>query len=278
MDLIANKAISAFCILCPDAEAVLPFYMQLLGFRLQRSEESFYSFVRRGTATTLCLWEIGHLAEHTDYATYSTAVIPSKVMLSLTLAEKAELDKLYRELKAADLLLTEPAGNHPYGFYFIDPCAVIWELRLANNPAQAMALDRITLLCQDVAAAKSFYETKLALPETPLAAGRVTYPAVDNTSLSLLDVQHASTILAKLDFAAQLELWSATTSMLALAYESTAQLQTAYRSLSENGVLFDHEPTYFAWEFNASYFRDPENNIWELFEMPSNIAQRQLRN
>ena len=278
--LFANSAISAFCILCHDADAVLPFYTEVLGFTVQRAEECFYSFARRGTATTLCLWEIGHLAQHTTYATYTAAEIPNKVMLSLTLAGRAELDALCQKLKAEGEVLSEPAGIHPHSFHFVDPCAVIWEVRVADVPAQTetVALDRITLLCQDLPAARAFYDDKLALPTSPVQSGRVTYPAVNNTSLSLLDVRQASNLPGLPDFIAQFGSWSATTAMLALAFDSLLLLQAAYGSLTKSGVLFDHAPTYFAWAFNACYFRDPENNIWELFEMPSNIAQRQLSN
>lgn len=279
MSLIQDKPVSAFCILCHDADAVLPFYEELLGFKLQRAEESFYSFVRRGSATTLCLWEIRHIARHTDFNAYHELDVPKKVVLSLTCPTKADVDQLYLDLgKTAATLLSGPPSDEIVGFYFADPCGMIWEVKASDHLVgdNTLALTRITLICQNFELTKAFYEFKLSQPSIPAEAGRVTYPAINNTSLSLWDAKYAAKSLSALDFTAQNHAWGAHTAMLAHPFGSFDQLQSAYESLSEKGILFDHAPAFFDWEFNASYFRDPENNIWELFEMPINIEERQL--
>jgi len=279
MRLGGHEPITAFCILCHDADAVLPFYCDILGFDPKRAEESFFHFDRRGTATALCLWEIGHLARHTVFTNYSDTAVPNKIVLSLTMTSRVEVDALRQKLAAANMrLLADLGEGDEYGFYFIDPCAVIWEVRVRENKdsCDVLALDRITLICQDLTATKTFYESKLGFPSGKSVNGRVTYAAVDHTALSLWDCTAASTALNTVDFRNQKQVWSANTAMLAYSFEKIEYVQTLYDGLSAAGVPFDEAPTHFAWDFSACYFRDPEDNIWELFEVPANIKQRML--
>lgn len=278
--LLKNKHISAFCILCHDADSVLPFYQDVLGYELRRAEESFYAFDKRGSATTLCLWEIGHIAEHTVFETYSPSSIPNKIILSLNLATQQDVDSLYDNLQKENVrLLSSPSKQNDYRFAFIDPCSMIWEVQIneSGNPqAESIALDRITLICQDLNGTKAFYEEKLCYPSSPEVDGRVTYPAVNNTSLSLWDYNSAAGALGLPTLKQQQPAWTAHTAMLAYAYDHISQLESLHDKLAGSGFTFDHAPAYFDWDFSACYFRDPENNIWELFEMPQNIDQRML--
>ncbi len=281
MDLGRLSPIGALCILCHDADLVLPFYRDLLGFEPRRAEESFYHFARRGSATALCLWEIGHIARHTVFTAHPATHIPSKFTASLSMPSAADVDALHGNLAVEKVrLLSEPAErDQAYGFDFVDPCAVIWEVRASESSAKAgavLALERITLLCRDMAATQAFYEDKLKFPAQRPLQGRVTYPAVKGMALSLWDIAAAAARLGLPDLAMQQAGWSAKTAMLAYSFDRLDQVQGLYRDLRETGVLFDHEPAHFDWDFNAAYFRDPEDNIWELFETPSNIEQRML--
>jgi len=273
--------ISALCILCHDADRVLPFYRDVLGFEPRRAEESFYHFARRGTATSLCLWEIGHIARHTIFRAHSEAAIPNKIILSLTMASASDVEALYRKLAAENMpLMNGPAERDiGSGFHFIDPCAVIWEVRAGAAAADAgstAALDRITILCSDIAATQSFYEDKIKFPAGSLVDGRVTYPAIDGTALSLWDVAAASDRLGVSELLGQQDRLSAKTIMLAYSFAELETVTRLYDDLRQSGVPFDEAPAHFDWDFNAAYFCDPEGNIWELFETPSNIEQRML--
>ncbi len=281
MKLGRTNPIGALCILCHDADAVLPFYRDLLGFEPRRAEESFYHFAKRGTAVSLCLWEIGHIARHTVFTAHPADAIPSKFMISLSMPSPAKVDALHRRLAPESLrLLTAPgAGEDGYGFYFIDACAVIWDVRATDAARQAgdtLAADCITLLCRNLAATKAFYEDKLGFPDAALLKGRLRYPAVGGTALSLWDVAAAAQRLGVSDPPEQQARWSDKTAMLAYPFEELAQVQAHYEGLGKAGVRFDEAPAHFQWDFNAAYFCDPESNIWELFETPSNIQQRML--
>ena len=279
MNLGQTRPIGALCILCHDADRVLPFYRDVLGFEPRRAEESFYHFARRGTATSLCLWEISHIARHTVFRAHSETAIPNKMVLSLTMPSISEVAALYRKLASESVfLLDDPADvENGNGFHFIDPCAVIWEVRAAAaNAGSTAALDRITILCRDIAATQSFYEDKIKFPAGALVDRRVTYPAVDGTALSLWDVAAASDQLGVTELLGQQDRWSAKTIMLAYSFAELATVQSLYDDLRRSGVPFDEAPAHFDWDFNAAYFCDPEDNIWELFETPSNIEQRML--
>ena len=281
MTLGQTTPIGAFCILCHDADAVLPFYRDVLGFEPRRAEESFYHFGRRGSATALCLWEIGHIARHTVYDAHPSDGIPNKFVLSLTMAGQADVDALFRELQAADaqIIGDRAVRDGAYGFFFIDPCAVIWDVRANQDAAQsgdALALDRITLICQDLAAAASFYEAKLGHANPVKSPGFVTYPAMNETALSLWDAVDAGKTLG-LDFVGkQRKRWPDNTAMLAHSFETFEEVCALFDGLSEAGVPFDEAPAHFDWDFRACYFRDPDDNIWELFEVPGNIESRML--
>lgn len=281
MILGRSNPIGALCILCHDADAVLPFYRDILGFEPRRAEESFYHFARRGTATALCLWEIGHVARHTVFTAHPENSVPSKFILSLTAASAAEVDALRNRLTSAGIkVFSDRSGSNAGSpFYFVDPCAVIWEVRvgLDQHPGGVtVALDRITLICRDFEATKAFYEDKLGFPASDATDGRVTYPPVDQTALSLWDAAVAASTVGGTDLSSQGPSWSATTAMLAYSFETIEQVHTLYKGLGAIGVSFDEAPAHFDWDFSACYFRDPEDNIWELFETPGNIEQRML--
>ena len=281
MTLGQTMPIGALCILCHDADEVLPFYRDILGFEPRRAEESFYHFAKRGAATSLCLWEIDHIARHTVFQSHPKTAIPNKFILSLSLPSTSAVEALHGKLANENVrLLQEPeVGEDGFGFHFIDPCAVIWEVRVPETVVQAnntLALDRITLLCRDLTATKSFYEDKLSFPDVAVAAGRVTYPAVAGTALSLWQVTAASAGLCLADLPAQQAQWSAKTAMLAYPFDEIAEVEALYDDLRRAGVRFDEAPSHFDWDFKAAYFCDPEDNIWELFETPSNIEQRML--
>lgn len=281
----SSQPIAALCILCHDADAVLPFYRDVLGFEPRRAEESFYHFARRGSATALCLWEIGHIATHTVYTEHSPASIPSKFIGSLTLPLRDGVDNLRARLIEADVqILSEQVEPDDYGFFFVDPCAVLWDVRVGdaqsggdtNDSDQALALERITLICQDATGTQAFYEDSLGYPKADFLNGRVNYPPVSGTRLSLWDASNAATTLGFSALATQRQQWPATTAMFAYSFDTLETVRQHYQSLQQVGVTFDEAPNFFDWNFNACYFRDPEDNIWELFETPSNIEQRML--
>ncbi len=276
MSLGQESPVSAFCILCHDADAVLPFYCDVLGFEPRRAEESFYHFARRGSATALCLWEIGHVAGHTAYTAHPETAVPNKIVLSLTLPTEAALEDLSGRLSAARIDRRPRTGG---GFYFIDPCAVVWSIEAGPVPSDSpdgSALGSIGLICRDLPATKAFYEDKLGFPSGEAAGGRVSYPAVNRTALILWDVDTATSELGIADFAAQRPMWRHTTAMLANSFGTIDEVRSLYERLSAKGVSFDEAPAHFEWDFRACYFRDPEDNIWELFEVPSNIEARML--
>ncbi|MFK7964050.1 MAG: VOC family protein [Burkholderiaceae bacterium] len=276
----ASKPIAALCVLCHDADAVLPFYRDVLGFEPRRAEESFYHFAKRGSGTSFCLWEIGHVASHTVYGKHSVDEIPNKFIVTLTLPSRREIDDLHSSLNQAGLqILSQDEFEGAYGFFFIDPCSVIWNVRVAAGQPGSdawRALDRITLVCQDVEKTQRFYEDSLGFPRSDGINGLVNYASVSDTALSLWDIASAAKVLGLPSLTDQQTWWSATTLMTAYSFDTLSAVQEQYERLAEAGVSFDEIPQFFDWDFNACYFRDPENTIWELFETPSNIEERML--
>ena len=153
---------------------------------------------------------------------------------------------------------------------------MIWKVTADKALEENLALSRITLICHNLGQTKAFYENSLGFPSANLSDGQVIYPNVDNTELSLWDANSAAAELNLPEITKQFAVWSAHTAMLAYGFDSLEKLEELYEDLTQMGVDFDHRPAYFDWDFNASYFRDPENNIWELFEHPDNIAERML--
>ena len=273
-----KSPLSALCILCHDADAVLPFYRETLGMPPTRAEESFYSLKGPADKATFCLWEIGHIARNSVFDDHPEDAIPNKYVLTVRVPSVAEIHALRAKVKLAGVQFLEAVGGNTdrQEFAFIDACGVIWHILEGADALPAdgpVSLDRITLLCQDLSAARSFYEDKIGYRVESDTDSQILYETDGRTQLALWAVADARVAFGLPD---QTAIWKAHTGMIALSYPTSAEMTAQYETLLNRGVTFNEKPAHFQWDFDASYFCDPDHNIWELFAIPQNIKDRML--
>ncbi len=270
--------LSALCILCHAADAVLPFYRDVMGMPPTRAEESFYSLKGPSDKAIFCLWEIGHIARNSVFDDYPQDAIPNKYVLTAHVPSAAEIHALRARIEQAGVQVLDIASRNSDGqeLAFIDASGVIWHIleRADALPADGpISLDRITLLCRDLAAARAFYENKIGYRVETETESQVVYMIDGRTQLALCAVADAR---IDFDLPDQSAIWNAHTGMIALSYPTFAEMNAQYETLLNRGVLFNEKPAHFQWDFDASYFCDPDHNIWELYAIPPNIEDRML--
>jgi catechol 2,3-dioxygenase-like lactoylglutathione lyase family enzyme len=278
MTLEKTTPLSALCILCHDADKELPFYRDTMGMAPTRAEESFYSLQGPADKTTFCLWEIGHIARNSVFTDHPEDAIPNKYMLTARMSSAASFDALRAKVAktGAQFLEGKPDSGDGREFSFIDACGIIWQICQSADalPEDGLiSLDRITLLCQDLATARSFYEAKLSCEVERETETYVAYHNGGRTQLALWSAEDAR---ATFNLPNQTAIWKAHTGMIALSYPTFDRMNAEYETLRDRNVKFDEKPASFQWDFDASYFCDPDNNIWELFAVPKNIEDRML--
>ena len=122
-----KNSLSSLCILCHDADRVLPFYRDILGFIPDRAEESFYSLTSPTGKANLCLWEIGHIARNSVFEEYSSKEIPSKYMISAAVPSVKDVDNIRTKVASTDvhILPSTAKVSDVKNLHFVDSSGVI---------------------------------------------------------------------------------------------------------------------------------------------------------
>lgn len=274
-----NNSLSALCILCQDADRVLPFYRDILGLIPDRAEESFYSLTGPTGKATLCLWEIGHVARNSVFEEYSSEVIPSKYMISAAVPSVNDVDDIRTKIASTGVHIL-PSTAKVAGatkLHFVDASGVIWHIFADETSDGPISVDRITLLCQDLSKSREFYEKKVGFRSDTAIKTQVVYSTGGDTQLAIWDVASAAQDLGLPRLVDQSAIWAGHTGMIALSYDTVEQMEAQFRFLQKRGVTFSEKPAHFQWDFTASYFCDPDQNIWELYTIPKNLEDRMLQ-
>jgi catechol 2,3-dioxygenase-like lactoylglutathione lyase family enzyme len=123
-----RHAITDVCFLVENVERSIRFYVDRLGFRLNRQAEGFAEFM--GAGVTLACWEIDHIGAHTGIAT-RRGPGAHKVCVAVRLPEPAAIDAAYAELTAQGVIFQHPPADYEWKArccYFAGPDDELWEL------------------------------------------------------------------------------------------------------------------------------------------------------
>jgi catechol 2,3-dioxygenase-like lactoylglutathione lyase family enzyme len=123
-----RHAITDVCILVESVERSVRFYVDRLGFTLNRQAEGFAEFT--GAGLTLACWEIDHIGAHTGIAT-RRGTGAHKVCVAVRLPDPAAIDVAYAELSAKGVVFQRPPAEYVWNArccYFSGPDDELWEL------------------------------------------------------------------------------------------------------------------------------------------------------
>ena len=161
--------------------------------------------------------------------------------------------------------------------HFIDVSGVIWHIFADETSEGPISVDRITLVCQNLSKSREFYEKKVGFRRDTATKTQTVYLTDGDTQLALWDVASAAQDLGLPKLIDQSAIWDGHTGMIALSYDTVEQMEAQFQFLQKRGVTFRENPAHFQWDFTASYFCDPDQNIWELFTIPQNLEARMLQ-
>jgi catechol 2,3-dioxygenase-like lactoylglutathione lyase family enzyme len=120
------------------------------------------------------------------------------------------------------------------------------------------------LLVADLERSIAFYTRKIGFELDRKAPGFAQYKARQGVHLSTWEAGHFHAATGLPDHGAR----PLNKMMAALLLPSQAAVDAAYAELKERGVSFVHPPKRHAWNAYATYFDDPDGNIWEIFWWP----------
>jgi catechol 2,3-dioxygenase-like lactoylglutathione lyase family enzyme len=128
MAFAQEYAITDICLLVKDTQRSIDFYVDKLGFEINRRAESFVEF--NGAGLTLACWEIDHLSDNTGVSN-AKAEGPHKACIAVRVPSPEAVDASYAELKDKGVAFYgEPADYvwNARGAYFIGPDDELWEI------------------------------------------------------------------------------------------------------------------------------------------------------
>ncbi|MDH0873175.1 VOC family protein [Agrobacterium pusense] len=122
-----TNAITDVCLLVKDVAVSTEFYVDRLGFCLNRRAEGFVEFY--GAGVTLACWEGANLRAHTGVAT--APIRTNSLCLAVRLGTPDEVDRVYFELLANGVTFDRPPADYPWNArcaYFTGPDDETWEV------------------------------------------------------------------------------------------------------------------------------------------------------
>jgi catechol 2,3-dioxygenase-like lactoylglutathione lyase family enzyme len=119
----------------------------------------------------------------------------------------------------------------------------------------------ICLLVQDLERAISFYRDQVGFELRRLAPGFADF-FTSGVTLALWQVDHMQSHLALPTGPAPNGGWR---TMTAIHVDSSEQVHRWQQELASRGVPFVVEPRAYPWNAYACYFKDPEDNLWEIY-------------
>lgn len=128
MAFAQEHAITDICLLVKDTQRSIDFYVDKLGFEINRRAEGFVEF--NGAGLTLACWEIDHLSGNTGVSN-AKAEGPHKACIAVRVPSPEAVDASYLELKDKGVpFYGEPTDYvwNARGAYFIGPDDELWEI------------------------------------------------------------------------------------------------------------------------------------------------------
>ena len=122
-----------------------------------------------------------------------------------------------------------------------------------------MRINAIVLFVKDLPLCQEFYEKKLGLNVKNTDEGFVAFELEGNQELALMSLNEASKMIDDRHISPSEE--GVHRALLAMYVEDT---DLFYKKLVEEGVEFIKEPSTQPWGQRTAYFKDPEDNIWEI--------------
>lgn len=119
---------TAHGMLVPNTKKAIPFYRDILGYRLIDEAEGFALFDAEGAR--LFLWEWSHVSKYVGAE--RMAKVKHRCMFAIRFDTPQEVDAAYQELmgKGVDFVIAPqdwPAWKAHAG-YFVDPDGYMWEI------------------------------------------------------------------------------------------------------------------------------------------------------
>ncbi|APO79493.1 glyoxalase/bleomycin resistanc protein/dioxygenase family protein (plasmid) [Rhizobium etli 8C-3] len=128
MAFAQDHAITDICILVKDVERSIDFYVEKLGFKINRRAEGFAEF--HGAGLTLACWEIDHLSKHTGVSN-GKAAGHHKACIAVRVPSPSAVDDAYGELKQKGVCFYGEPTDYVWnarGAYFSGPDDELWEI------------------------------------------------------------------------------------------------------------------------------------------------------
>lgn len=125
--------------------------------------------------------------------------------------------------------------------------------------AQAHPIQDVCILVTDIDASIAFYTQKLGFLLKHRAPGFADFSGAGLT-LALWDRAH---IEQHADV--RVKPGSASAVLIAILMESPYAIDTAYKALCEDGLIFIRPPANYPWNARCVYFYGPDGETWELY-------------
>ncbi|MFB8386765.1 VOC family protein [Microbacterium sp. NPDC055910] len=135
MSLLANSGgahrrptITDICLITPDLDGSIAFYVETLGFTLRSRMPGFADF--QGPGVILALWESGQLEKTTGVPGHAAAGPGRTVMLACEVESPAEIDRIYEEYRGRGVHFSAEPRDYPWNarcIYFDGPNGEFWE-------------------------------------------------------------------------------------------------------------------------------------------------------
>jgi catechol 2,3-dioxygenase-like lactoylglutathione lyase family enzyme len=119
----------------------------------------------------------------------------------------------------------------------------------------------ICLLVQDLERAVTFYRDQVGFKLRRRAPGFADF-FTGGVTLALWQVDHMQSHLHLPPGPAPSGGWR---TMAAIQVDSSERVHLLQQELSARGVPFLVEPQAYPWNAYACYFKDPEDNLWEIY-------------
>lgn len=231
----------AFCILCHDIDRHLAFYVDTIGLKVQRRDPGFLAFFTKGT--TICLWEIGHIARHVDAFGRAPDVDETKTRIRLARGED-EFAGIRDRLSATGTPFRMDDGS----IVFTDPNACEWEIVPGADPVDTPG---IVLYAKDISRSTEFYAGKMGLALAAQGDGWADFTTRNGVTLHLRERSEINS-----------EIYG---SMPAIGFDTDAEVFSYAERLIAAGVKPASPVKSWPWNFLAVYFSDPDGHIWEVY-------------
>jgi uncharacterized protein len=123
------------------------------------------------------------------------------------------------------------------------------------------SISDICLLVQDLERAISFYRDQVGFELRRLAPGFADF-FTGGVTLALWQVDHMQTHLGLPPAPGHKGGWH---TMAAIQVDSSKRVHQLQQEFASRGVPFVVEPKAYPWNAYACYFKDPEDNLWEIY-------------